>query len=120
MHRTTKALLAGWALTAAVGLSACGDDSGSSSTGKAAGPTTVEIGDFTFEPKTVEVDRGGTVVWHNGDDQAHTSSADEGARWSTGNIAPGESSDPVTFDEAGTFTYHCALHPFMEATVQVA
>jgi plastocyanin len=121
MHRSTKALVAGSALAAALGLGACGDDGGPSSrAGSDCGTATVEIGDFTFEPATLRIDRCTEVAWHNGHDQAHTSSADQGARWSTGNIAPGETSAPIAFDDAGTFTYHCALHPFMTATVQVA
>jgi plastocyanin len=122
MQRSRTALLAAAALLAALGLGACGDDggTGAASASTDCASTTVDIRDFAFEPVTVEVGRCGSVVWRNGDDQAHTSSADEGARWSTGNIAAGASSEPVTFDEAGTFTYHCALHPFMKATVKVA
>jgi plastocyanin len=120
MHRSTTALVSGVALAGVLALGACGDDGGSSSaSGSDCATTTVEIGDFTFEPATVRVDPCGQVVWHNGHDQAHTASADEGARWNTGNLAPGETSKAVTFDDTGTFTYHCALHPFMKATVQV-
>jgi plastocyanin len=56
----------------------------------------------------------------NAHDQAHTSTGTGDQDWSTGNIQPGASSEPVTFDDAGTFTYICALHPFMKGEVEVS
>ena len=53
-------------------------------------------------------------------DQPHTASGNGDQRWDTANIAPGDTSDPVTFDEAGSYTYICGLHPFMEGTVEVS
>jgi plastocyanin len=138
MRRSTRTLTAAFALSAAVALTACGDrgdDTAARTASTAAAPSagaatdcaaqpgttvTVEIGDFTFAPDPVRVHPCDQVVWHNGHDQAHTSSADAGARWNTGNIAPSASSAPVPFDQAGTYAYHCALHPFMKATVEVA
>ena len=127
MRRSIRVLAVGFALSAALGAgAACGDDGGSAA--DAAGrdcatgsgeTVTVEIGDFTYAPDPVRVHRCDQVVWHNAHDQAHTSSADADARWTTGNLEPGATSDPVPFDEAGTYAYHCALHPFMQAAVQV-
>jgi plastocyanin len=42
----------------------------------------------------------------------------DGGQWSSGNIAPG-SHFTTTFNTAGTFTYHCSLHPNMVGTVKV-
>lgn len=82
---------------------------------------TVTIDEFVFDPTPVEVERCDEVVWTNGHDQAHTSTGDAGQKWSTGNIAPGETSaEAVQFEKAGSFTYICALHPFMKGTVTVA
>jgi plastocyanin len=81
---------------------------------------TVEIGDFQYDPTPVEVTVGQSVVWENVHTQAHTSTGTGDQRWDTQNIAPGESSEPVVFEDAGTYTYICALHPFMEGTVEVS
>lgn len=81
---------------------------------------TVEIPDFRFDPDPVRVKVGTSVVWHNGHDQAHTSTGAGAMRWNTHNIAPGATSAPVTFDEPGTYPYFCALHPFMKGTVEVS
>lgn len=90
----------------------CGPDDGTT--------VTVEIPEFTFEPTPIEIDACDSVVWANTHDQPHTSTGKGDKAWSTDNIAPGSESDPVLFDEAGTFAYICALHPFMQGTVAVA
>ena len=112
-------------------LGACGGDSDVPSAA-AGGPAktacdtpgrtvTVDIGAFVFEPTPVDIERCDSVVWKNTHDQAHTSTGDGTQKWSTGNIAPGETSaEPVQFPAEGTFTYICALHPFMKGTVTVA
>jgi plastocyanin len=55
------------------------------------------------------------VRWTNNDSAAHTSTADDGA-WSSGSIAAG-GTFTATFPTAGTFHYHCAIHPGMIGTV---
>lgn len=90
----------------------CGSDPGQT--------VTVEIPEFAFDPDPVSVDRCDSIVWVNAHTQPHTSTGEGGDAWSTGSIAPGEASDPVRFDEAGTRTYICALHPFMTGTVEVS
>jgi plastocyanin len=108
-------------------LAACGDTSTEDATTDAAvdcdanpGETvTVDIPEFAFDPTPVEVNACDSVVWENTHDQAHTSTGKGDKAWSTDNLAPGSTSEPVLFGEAGTFTYICALHPFMEGTVDV-
>jgi plastocyanin len=70
-----------------------------------------------YAPNPVSVAVGGTVTWVNNDTTTHTSTADGGA-WSSGSIAPGGQFSR-TFGTAGTFTYHCTIHPNMVGTVQV-
>lgn len=77
----------------------------------------VEIKDFAHNPKTLTVKVGDTVTWTNKDVAGHSATADDGS-FDTGVIAQGESGS-VTFDTAGTFTYHCTPHPNMKATVVV-
>lgn len=82
---------------------------------------TVEIPEFTFDPTPVKVDRCDSVVWKNTHNQAHTSSGDGAMKWSTGSIAPGSAApEAIQFSDPGTFTYICALHPFMKGEVTVA
>ena len=125
MRRST-ALLASLAALGTLVLAGCGDttadeDAGSAS-GEAAGceTVTVEIPEFAFAPDPVEISACDSVVWENTHTQAHTSTGNGDQQWSTGNIAAGATSDPVTFEEAGELTYICALHPFMTGTVLVS
>jgi plastocyanin len=57
------------------------------------------------------------VTWTNRDVIAHTSTADGGA-WNSGTIAAGGTFSR-TFTSAGSFPYHCAIHPGMIGTVTV-
>lgn len=70
-----------------------------------------------YAPSPVTVAVGGTVTWTNNDTTTHTSTANNGA-WNSGNIAPGGKFS-ATFPSAGSFTYHCAIHPGMVGTVTV-
>ena len=125
MRRST-ALLASLAALGAAVLAGCGDttadeDAGSASGGAAECETvTVEIPEFAFAPDPVEISACDSVVWENTHTQAHTSTGNGDQQWSTGNIATGATSDPVTFEEPGELTYICALHPFMTGTVLVS
>jgi len=81
---------------------------------------TVEIPDFEFSPTPVEVSACDEVVWSNAHTQAHTATGNGAFSFSTGNIAADDESEPVVFDATGSFTYICALHPFMMGTVEVS
>jgi plastocyanin len=70
-----------------------------------------------YAPNPIAVSVGGAVTWTNNDRTTHTSTADGGA-WSSGAIAPGATFS-MTFPSAGTFAYHCAIHPGMVGTVMV-
>jgi plastocyanin len=78
----------------------------------------VDIAGFAFSPQTITVAVGDTVTWTNADAQGHTATADDGS-FDTGTIAR-NTSKSVTFDTAGTFAYHCRIHPSMTATISVA
>ena len=78
---------------------------------------TVDIVGISFSPASVTVVVGDTVTWTNADAQSHTATADGGA-FDTGTIG-GNSSKAVTLTTAGTFAYHCTIHPAMTATLVV-
>jgi hypothetical protein len=65
----------------------------------------------------VTVTVGDTVTWTNADAQGHTATADD-ASFDTGTIG-GSTSKSVTFATAGTFPYHCKIHPTMTGTIVV-
>ena len=85
----------------------------------AAGATLIFIRDFTFQPASVRVKAGGTVAWVNCEPTAipHTSTSDGGV-WNSASLAPA-ASFIRNFPTAGSFPYHCAIHPSMKATVIV-
>ena len=68
-----------------------------------------------YNPSPVTVAVGGSVTWTNSDTVTHTST---GSTWNSGGIAPG-ANYTMTCPTAGTFTYHCTLHPGMTGTVTV-
>lgn len=80
-------------------------------------PNAVVIQGFAFGPSSLTIAKGGTVTWTNNDKVPHTATADDGS-WDTGNIAAGASKS-LTFANAGTFAYHCTVHPMMKATLVV-
>ncbi len=77
----------------------------------------VRIADFAFGRASVTVREGDTVTWSNSDEAPHTATADDGS-FDTGVMDPGQSAS-VTFQNAGTVTYFCAIHPSMTARVVV-
>ena len=74
---------------------------------------------WCFSPKPIQVTVRSTVTWTNATAPVHTATSDSGA-WDTGNIAPGATSSAVSFPTAGTFAYHCAIHPSMTGSVVVS
>jgi plastocyanin len=79
---------------------------------------TVDISGFAFSPRELTVKIGDTVTWTNADAQSHTATADDSA-FDSGTIG-GNASKSVTLTKAGTFAYHCRIHPQMTGTLVVA
>jgi plastocyanin len=100
------------------------DDSntGGSSSGTGGGgtttPNTVTISSSAFGPSSLSVQVGTVVTWKNNDAIPHTATSNNGTTFNTGNIAPGGSAT-YTATTAGTFPYHCEVHPGMTATLIV-
>jgi len=110
------------ALTAA----ACGSDSNSNTTSPSTPTTTPDVtinilgdnGAQSYAPNPATARVGQTVAWMNTDAITHTATQDGGI-FQTGNIAAGTTSTPIMMNTAGTFTYHCTIHPGMVATLTV-
>jgi len=77
----------------------------------------VSIKNMAFNPGSVSVTTGATVTWTNSDTTIHTVTADDGS-FNSGNIAIGATYSRA-FSSAGTFSYHCTLHPEMTGKVVV-
>jgi plastocyanin len=71
---------------------------------------------FSFNPNSLTVTVGTKVTWTNHDSVTHTVTANQGAFNSP--VLPG-SSFSFTFTKAGTYAYHCMIHPYMMATIVV-
>jgi plastocyanin len=114
----------------AVPLAGCGGGSSASTTAKSTGTSTqsqsasggsstaVTISNFKFAPATLTVKHGARVTVTNDDSTAHTATADTGNSFDTGTIDPG-SSKAITVSKAGSYAYHCSIHPFMHGTLVV-
>jgi len=83
----------------------------------AAAGQSVTIQNFAFAPNALTVPVGASVTWTNNDTTQHTVTADDGS-FDSGPIQPGATFSQ-TFSAAGTFTYHCNIHPNMTATITV-
>jgi plastocyanin len=78
----------------------------------------VTIQNFAFSPQTITVAPGTTVIWTNKDNVDHTVTSDTGAWPDSGSLATNQTFSH-TFAKAGTFAYHCSIHPSMTARVNV-
>lgn len=80
----------------------------------------VAIKGFAFSPANITVKAGTTVTWTNQDSATHTVTADTASSDApdSGDLAPGKSYS-FTFQKAGTYMYHCAIHPNMVGMVTV-
>ncbi|HEX9178838.1 MAG TPA: cytochrome P460 family protein [Burkholderiales bacterium] len=83
-----------------------------------AGPNGVAIASFAFSPAKLTIGPGQKVTWTNADDSPHQVSV-QGKPGKTAVLIKGQSAE-LPFDEPGDYSYSCALHPTMKATVQVA
>jgi plastocyanin len=72
---------------------------------------TNEVGvyDNHFEPKSIEIAAGTTVHWKSHGTHQHTVTADKD-EWLSLDLKP-ETEVTVTFNKAGTYHYHCNVHP---------
>lgn len=76
----------------------------------------VAIVNFTFEPGTITVKSGATIVFSNVDGAAHTVTADDGSSDSA-LLKPGAKYSLANVTTS--FAYHCVIHPTMTGSVVV-
>jgi len=78
----------------------------------------IEITNLAFSTLSLTIKQGETVIWKNLDSQTHTVTSDKQDEMSSKLLKTNEVYSH-TFNTAGTFDYHCEVHPSMKATVIV-
>jgi len=86
-----------------------------------------------YDPPVISVTVGDSITWYNDDREGHTVTSGEGSGrfgwmndnfgtpdnyFESGRFMPGESWS-IKFEEPGTFSYFCTIHPWMEGVVIV-
>jgi plastocyanin len=71
---------------------------------------TVTIKDFKFSPQPVQAKVGDFVAWTNQDGTTPHSATMDTAGCDTNTINGGATA-MLVFSQAGTYTYHCSIHP---------
>jgi plastocyanin len=75
----------------------------------------VQIKGFAFEPATVNISVGDTVIWKNVEKVTHQIKIDD----VESPILTEAKTFSYTFNETGSFNYTCTIHPSMKGTVIV-
>jgi plastocyanin len=111
------------AIGVSIFVSACGNSSSPTApTSSTAADVTVTIqgnsGSNSYAPNPVSMRVGQTIAWRNADSITHTATQDGGG-FNTGSVTAGATSAATMMNTAGTFAYHCTLHPGMVGTITV-
>lgn len=80
--------------------------------------TDMSNGSFGFSPASITIKAGATVIWKNMSSVPHTVTSDDGQTFDSGTVLPG-GTFKFTFKTAGSFHYHCNIHPYMRAVITV-
>ncbi len=116
-------------LTLGLLMASCGGGNGDTTTTAPAGSSTTVGGssgghevqvimtDLSYDPETVTIKVGDTVTWVNQDAPQHDVIADNGEFKS--DLFDRGQTFSYTFTKAGTYPYHCSIHPGMAGTVVV-
>ena len=76
------------------------------------------LGSGSYSPTPLTMRVGQAVNWHNLDSITHTATLN--GAFDSGSIPAFSAHDnAVTMSKAGTFTYHCTIHPGMIGTIVV-
>lgn len=78
----------------------------------------ISIKDFTFDQKTITINKGDTIVWKNIDNVPHQIQGTSLASLK-GPVMGYGLTYSYTFNDAGTYDYFCVIHPMMKGTVIV-
>ncbi len=74
---------------------------------------------YSFDPASLSIKMGTQVEWLNTTDAPHTVTSDTGGTFASPSNITQNQNFKFTFTTAGTFPYHCNIHPYMKATITV-
>lgn len=80
---------------------------------------TVTIKDMAFSPANITVKKGTTVTWTNQDSTSHTVTETDGKTGPNSQPLDQGQSFTFTYNQTGTFNYHCSIHSEMTGSVTV-
>lgn len=114
MRVFSKALI----IPAALALAACGgSDTTAPSNSPPVATNAISVGNDFFTPNNVVVPVGSTVTWTwTANASAHNVTFSDGT---SGDRSGGGTPYTRTFPTAGTFNFHCTIHPSMTGSVTV-
>jgi len=81
----------------------------------ATGLNAINIQNFSFNPSTLTIKKGVTVIWTNNDSAPHQIKS---SALNSNELVNGQSFS-FTFTNSGTFEYSCAIHPSMTGKIIV-
>ncbi len=114
-HAVKKLLPLAAALIATAGLTACG-----SSDAATEPAVVIDVANMSYTPASVTIEKGQTVQWRFDDHGLpHDVAGDGPLDGVLQSELLTEGTYEYTFDETGTFTYHCTPHSSMVGTVIV-
>lgn len=91
---------------------------GACTTTDAAGTVAVTIEGFAYSPGSISASVGDVIAFTNKDAASHTATLDDGS-CDTGGIAA-DATGALTFSAAGTYPFHCTIHPDMTGTIEIS
>jgi plastocyanin len=105
-----------------VALTACANAAEPTRTGR---PNEVQVFEpdgqpdrWTYTPNTLSIAAGTTVTFANHGKEFHTATSDDPGRLFDISLDVNKSAT-FTFTKAGTFSYHCGVHPQMKGVIRV-
>ena len=117
-------------VTATLALAACsGSGSGSPTTAPAAATVCNDSTSATVVAATVanrvwsqpiNAKVGDVITWTNSDDVPHKVATDDGSCTMGANIGPSGGTASLVFTKAGTYAFHCTVHPSMKGTITIS
>lgn len=82
------------------------------------GKVSITISNFAFNPKAVTINKGDTITWINNDFIPHQLASNSLSALHS-DIMNDKQTYSFTFNESGTFDYHCVIHPMMKGSISV-
>ena len=110
------------------GLNLTSSDGGGSGGGGNTPTASIAIQDYAYAPNVITISVGTKVNWLNNGPSSHSVTSDS-TGFDSGALA-GPKPNPyggmtngalfqMTFNTAGTYTYHCTVHPYMKGAIVV-